>query len=65
MDIKNGKVKVENNILTNRAAVGTKVRFVCNYEYKLSSKISEYICQKDGTWNSPIADIECKKGNFN
>ena len=62
--VKNGKVKFESNILTNKPVVGTKVSFQCNYEYKLSSKVTDYICQKDGTWNNEITNLECKKGNL-
>lgn len=42
--------------------VGTKVTFKCNLGYKLTSNISEYVCQQNGSWSSQVLNPECLKG---
>jgi len=63
-NLPNGRVIITNELRLNKTIVGTNITFECDYEYKLSSNISKYICQANGTWNNKIRNLTCLKVDY-
>ena len=47
----------------NNNLPGTNNTFECKIGFQLVSKISEYICQDNGTWNALKEEVVCQEGN--
>ena len=46
----------------NRSVVGTNITFKCDAGFKLTSNITEYVCQSNGNWNSKVLNPKCLLG---
>ena len=60
--IPNGGVFVNFKTDKRKLIVGTKFTFKCNNGYKLTSNVSQYVCQQNGKWNSQVLNPKCSKG---
>jgi len=60
----NGKVTVNYRPQPGINLPGTNITFECKIGFQLVSKISEFICQENGTWNALKEEVVCQEVQY-
>ena len=59
--LENGKIEIKTKQRSNFSLYEDQVVFECNEDYELSTQVSEFNCQSDGSWNSEDIEPVCLK----